>query len=62
MGWKIFGHDWVAHLLAQHIATGRVLNAYLFSDADLIGLPLRLTISQRSLKASGVEFKHRVGG
>ncbi|MGD0708234.1 MAG: proline--tRNA ligase [Anaerolineaceae bacterium] len=33
-----------------------------FADADLIGLPLRLTVSERSLKAGGVEFKHRVGG
>jgi prolyl-tRNA synthetase len=49
-------------LPVQHIATGRVLNVILFSDADLIGLPLRLTISERSLKAGGVEFKHRVGG
>jgi prolyl-tRNA synthetase len=33
-----------------------------FADADLIGLPLRLTVSERSLKAGGVEFKYRVGG
>ena len=33
-----------------------------FADADLIGLPVRLTVSDRSLKAGGVEFKHRVGG
>ena len=30
-----------------------------FADADLIGLPLRLTISERSLKAGGVELKLR---
>lgn len=30
-----------------------------FADADLIGLPLRLTISERSLKAGGVELKER---
>lgn len=30
-----------------------------FNDADLIGLPIRLTVSQRSLKAGGVEFKRR---
>jgi prolyl-tRNA synthetase len=30
-----------------------------FKDADLIGLPLRLTVSERSLKAGGVEFKRR---
>ena len=30
-----------------------------FNDADLIGLPLRVTISERSIKAGGAEFKRR---
>lgn len=30
-----------------------------FKDADLIGLPIRLTVSQRSLEAGGVEMKLR---
>jgi prolyl-tRNA synthetase len=30
-----------------------------FNDADLIGLPIRLTVSERALKAGGVEFKSR---
>jgi prolyl-tRNA synthetase len=30
-----------------------------FSDADLIGLPLRATVGKRSLEAGGVEFKKR---
>ncbi len=30
-----------------------------FMDADLIGLPLRLTVSERSLERGGVEFKRR---
>lgn len=30
-----------------------------FNDADLIGLPMRLTVSERSLKEGGVEFKLR---
>lgn len=30
-----------------------------FMDADLIGLPLRLTVSRRSLGQGGVELKHR---
>ncbi|RME99397.1 MAG: proline--tRNA ligase, partial [Chloroflexi bacterium] len=30
-----------------------------FSDADLIGVPWRITISARSLKNGGVELKHR---
>lgn len=33
-----------------------------FNDADLIGLPLRLTVSERALKQGGVEFKRRSGG
>ncbi|NPV57246.1 MAG: proline--tRNA ligase [Anaerolineae bacterium] len=32
-----------------------------FMDADLIGLPLRLTVGERSLAAGGVEFKARDG-
>jgi prolyl-tRNA synthetase len=32
-----------------------------FNDADLIGLPLRLTIGPRSLRAGGAELKHRDG-
>jgi len=30
-----------------------------FNDADLIGLPIRLTVSERSLKQGGVEYKRR---
>ncbi len=30
-----------------------------FTDADLIGIPLRITISDKSLKAGGVEVKRR---
>jgi prolyl-tRNA synthetase len=30
-----------------------------FNDADLIGLPLRVTVSQRALEAGGVELKRR---
>jgi prolyl-tRNA synthetase len=30
-----------------------------FNDADLIGNPIRLTISERSLKSGGIEFKRR---
>ena len=30
-----------------------------FADADLIGLPLRMTIGKRSLEAGGVEIKKR---
>ncbi len=30
-----------------------------FNDADLIGIPLRVTISKRSLQNGGLEFKRR---
>ncbi len=30
-----------------------------FADADLIGIPIRMTASERSLKAGGLELKHR---
>lgn len=30
-----------------------------FNDADLIGLPIRLTVSERALQAGGVEMKRR---
>jgi len=30
-----------------------------FNDADLLGMPIRLTLSERSLKAGGVELKMR---
>jgi prolyl-tRNA synthetase len=30
-----------------------------FNDADLIGIPLRLTVSSRAAKSGGVEFKRR---
>jgi prolyl-tRNA synthetase len=33
-----------------------------FNDADLIGLPLRVTVSERALKNGGIELKKRSGG
>ncbi len=33
-----------------------------FNDADLIGLPLRITVSERAFKQGGVEFKARHSG
>ncbi len=30
-----------------------------FNDADLLGMPIRLTVSPRAFKAGGVEFKRR---
>lgn len=33
-----------------------------FADADLIGIPLRLVVSEKSLDAGGVEWKERAAG
>ena len=33
-----------------------------FNDADLIGAPIRLTVSERALKSGGVEYKRRDQG
>jgi len=33
-----------------------------FADADLIGIPVRLIVSEKSLAAGGVEWKERAGG
>jgi prolyl-tRNA synthetase len=33
-----------------------------FKDADLLGMPLRITVSQRSLKSGGVEMRVRATG
>jgi len=33
-----------------------------FNDADLIGCPLRITVSERALQTGGVELKKRSGG
>ncbi len=33
-----------------------------FNDADLIGCPLRVTVSERALKNGGIELKKRTGG
>ena len=33
-----------------------------FADADLIGIPLRVVVSEKSLKGGGYEAKERVGG
>jgi prolyl-tRNA synthetase len=30
-----------------------------FNDADLIGIPIRLTVSERSIKNGGIEYKRR---
>jgi prolyl-tRNA synthetase len=44
----------------EHLVDDRAESAGIkFNDADLIGLPLRLTLSERSFKQGGVELKVR---
>ncbi|MDP6793336.1 MAG: DNA polymerase III subunit [Anaerolineales bacterium] len=35
--WSVIGHDWAVATLAQHIRSGRVQHAYLFTGAKAIG-------------------------
>lgn len=37
MSWKISGHEWAAHLLQEHIASGDVRHAYLFTGPPGVG-------------------------
>jgi prolyl-tRNA synthetase len=60
--------DMVTKLEAEFIAAGRevlvddraeVRAGEKFADADLLGMPVRLVISEKSLAAGGVEWKGR---
>lgn len=45
MDWDIYGHEWAADMLCQHIANGKLRHAYLFSGPSGVGkrtLALRL--------------------
>jgi prolyl-tRNA synthetase len=46
-GWEVFYDD-------RNERAGKK-----FMDADLMGFPLRLTVSERSVREGGVEFKRR---
>ena len=55
---KLYADLWAAGVEVLH--DDRTESAGVkFMDADLIGLPLRLTIGKRSLQAGGVELKRR---
>ena len=41
------------------MATKKYLELQEFKDADLIGIPIRVVLSKRSLKNGGAEFKLR---
>nr|WP_201781194.1 proline--tRNA ligase [Ornatilinea apprima] len=65
---SIFGNDADADAVYQRLTAAGIEVLYddrnerpgvKFNDADLIGIPLRVTVSQRSLEAGGVEFKRR---
>jgi len=48
MGWEIRGHEWAADMLRQHIASGNLRHAYLFSGPDGVG---RRTLALRFAQA-----------
>lgn len=48
MTWKMIGHSWAANLLKQHIVSGNVRHAYLFTGPDGIG---KRTLAMRFVKA-----------
>jgi len=65
---SIFGNDADADAVYERLTAAGIEVLYddrnerpgvKFNDADLIGIPLRVTVSQRSLEAGGVEFKRR---
>ncbi len=35
--WNMIGHDWAVRLLAQHVVSGKVRHAYLFTGPDGVG-------------------------
>ncbi|MCX6029853.1 MAG: proline--tRNA ligase [Chloroflexi bacterium] len=55
---KLYADLWAAGIEVLHDDRSESAGVK-FMDADLIGLPLRLTIGKRSLQAGGVELKRR---
>jgi DNA polymerase-3 subunit delta' len=52
MAWEMIGHEWAVRLLHQHIATGQVRHAYLFSGPDAVG---KRTLALRFAQALNCE-------
>ena len=48
MEWNVKGHEWAAQLLQQHIISGQVRHAYLFSGPPGVG---RRTLALRFAQA-----------
>jgi DNA polymerase-3 subunit delta' len=52
MDWHIIGHEWAVNLLQNHVATGRVRHAYLFTGPDAVG---KRTLALRFAQALNCE-------
>ena len=51
MTWDISGHEWAARLLKQHIMSGEVRHAYLFTGPSGVGrrtLPVNFAVNAGS--------------
>jgi len=56
---QILGEGEVVQAVQTQMQTNRNLYDAYVNDSDLIGLPIRLTVSARALKEGSVEFKRR---
>jgi prolyl-tRNA synthetase len=56
---RLYGELWAAGIEVLYDDREEPSPGVKFNDADLIGLPLRVTVSARSLEQDGVELKRR---
>jgi prolyl-tRNA synthetase len=56
---RLYGELWAARIEVLYDDREDPSPGVKFNDADLIGLPLRITVGARSLQDGGVEFKRR---
>src|SRR4030065_44905 len=58
MAWDVIGHEWAVSLLRQHLESGQVRHAYLFSGPPAIG---KRTLSLRFAQAMLCQQPPRAG-